>query len=71
MSAAERLLRLPEVEEKVGYKKTWIYAEVDAGRFPPPDDGRWYLSEINRYLRIRRMGGELAGKWPLRQRSAA
>lgn len=71
MSAQERMLRLAEVEEKVARKKSWIYAEIDAGRFPTPDDGRWYLSEVNRYLRLRRVGGEVAGIWPLRAKRAA
>lgn len=71
MSASERLLRLAEVEERVAHKKSWVYAEMDAGRFPEPDDGRWYLSEINRYLRIRRMAGNLVGIWPARRFRAA
>lgn len=71
MAAAERMLKLAEVEAMLGRKRTWIYSEVQAHRFPPPDDGRWYLSEVNRYLRIRRMGGEVAGVWTLRGARAA
>lgn len=67
----EKMLRLAEVEDRVGRKKTWIYAEVNAGRFPTPDDGLWFQSEINRYLRLRRVGGEVAGVWPLRAKRAA
>ena len=68
---SERMLRLAEVEERLARKKSWIYAEIDAGRFPPPDDGRWYASEVARYLRLRRVAGNVAGIWPLRQRRAA
>lgn len=67
----ERMLKLAQVEEIVARKRTWIYGEVAAGRFPPPDDGLWYASEVNRYLRLRRVAGNVAGIWPLRQRRAA
>jgi prophage regulatory protein len=31
-----KMLRLPVVEERVGYKKTRIYGLVTEGKFPPP-----------------------------------
>ena len=31
-----KMLRLPVVEERVGYKRTRIYTLVIEGRFPPP-----------------------------------
>ena len=31
-----KMLRLPVVEERVGYKRTRIYTLVTEGRFPPP-----------------------------------
>lgn len=68
---SERMLRLAEVEERLARKKSWIYAEIDAGRFPHPDDGRWYASEVSRYLRLRRAGGNVAGIWKLRPKRAA
>lgn len=32
----ERLLRLPAVKQMVGLSTSTIYAEIRAGRFPPP-----------------------------------
>jgi prophage regulatory protein len=31
-----KMLRLPAVEDRVGYKKTRIYDLISKGRFPPP-----------------------------------
>lgn len=31
-----RFLRLSEVEDKIGYKKSWIYQAIKEGRFPEP-----------------------------------
>lgn len=31
-----RLLRLPEVMNKTGYGKAWIYRLINEGLFPPP-----------------------------------
>ena len=36
MKAPERLLRLPEVEARIGLKKSTIYAMVALGTFPKP-----------------------------------
>ena len=33
---APRLIRLPEVENKVGMRKSAIYAKIQAGTFPAP-----------------------------------
>lgn len=68
---SERMLKIAEVEDRVGRKKSWIYAEVNAGRFPASDEGLWFLSEVNRYLRLRRVGGSVAGVWPERPKKAA
>ncbi len=50
----ERLLKLTEVENLVGFKKTWIYSEVNKGRFPAPiavaRSSRWRLSEVNAWI---------------------
>ncbi len=34
--AYERLLRLPEVMDRVGLGRAWIYAAIPRGDFPPP-----------------------------------
>ncbi|EJD6311972.1 TPA: helix-turn-helix transcriptional regulator [Raoultella ornithinolytica] len=31
-----RLIRLPEVLERTGYGKAWIYRLINEGRFPAP-----------------------------------
>ena len=49
-----RLLRLSEVLERVGHKKSWVYAKIAAGEFPPGlVIGRrrfWYESEVHEAL---------------------
>lgn len=36
MANTEQLLRLPAVENRVGYKRSTIYRLVQAGKFPAP-----------------------------------
>jgi len=33
---ATRLIRLPEVLERTGYGKAWIYRLINEGKFPAP-----------------------------------
>lgn len=54
--APERCLTLEDVQLRVARKKSWIYKQIRLGQFPAPDDGRWFESEINAYLRARRVG---------------
>lgn len=35
-TASTRLIRLPEVLNKTGYKKAWIYRLISEDRFPKP-----------------------------------
>jgi predicted DNA-binding transcriptional regulator AlpA len=60
---AERCLTLQDVERRIARKKTWIYQQIKKQRFPAPDHGRWYESEINAYLHARRTG-KLSGRIP-------
>jgi predicted DNA-binding transcriptional regulator AlpA len=60
---AERCLTLEQVEQRVGRKKSWIYQQIKLGAFPAPDQGRWFESEINRYLYDRRTG-KTTGRTP-------
>ena len=51
----DRVLRLPEVEETVGQKKSQIYRLIRAGQFPLPVKlgkraSGWRASEIAAYL---------------------
>jgi prophage regulatory protein len=52
--STERLLTLNQVMDKIGRKKTFIYAEINAGRFPAPVKlGRassWVESEIDAWI---------------------
>lgn len=47
-------LRLPEVAEKVGWKRPTIYKKIKAGEFPAPrKDGKmsyWLEHEINDWI---------------------
>lgn len=52
----ERLLRLPEVIERVGLKRTAIYQRAKEGRFPKPRSlgsrcTVWVESEIDGWIR--------------------
>ena len=54
-SRPRRALRMPAVEEKVGWKKSTIYAEEKAGRFPRrirlgPNSSAWFEDEIDAWL---------------------
>lgn len=52
--AAERLLRMPQVENMVGLKKTVIYDSIKAGTFPKPiklgSASVWIESEIQAWI---------------------
>lgn len=68
--ATDRWLTLAQLEEILSRRKTWIYERIERGEFPQPDEGRWYASEVDEYLRLRK-AGKLAGKcWPERKRAA-
>lgn len=55
MAQTKRILRLPKVEEKTGYKHTTIYEMVKAGSFPTPISlgpraVGWVESEIDEWI---------------------
>ena len=68
--AIDPRLSLAQVEAIVCQKKSWIYARVDRGEFPPPDEGRWYASEVREYLELRKAGRLHEARWPERRRAA-
>ena len=53
-SEARRILRLPDVLARTGMKRSWVYREIAAGRFPKPVKiGRasgWDSDAIEAYL---------------------
>jgi len=51
----EKLIRLPQVMEMCGYRKTHIYNEIKRGAFPPyininPRLSVWQLSEVEKFI---------------------
>ena len=63
ISQHERLLRLPEVAERVGLRRTAIYDRVAAGTFPSPVHVtpravRWRESDIDTWIETRPSGRE-------------
>lgn len=53
--AVDRHIRLPEVEQLTGMKRSTIYKRIGEGRFPKQIDGgsgmaRWYESEVAAWL---------------------
>ena len=54
-TTGERLLRLPEVEARIGLGKSAIYAGMKAGTFPAciklgPRAAAWTLSDIDNWI---------------------
>jgi len=49
-----RMLRLPDVLARTGMSRSWVYREIDAGRFPKPEKMgraiRWDSKAIDAYL---------------------
>lgn len=50
-----RIIRLPEVESRVGFRKTAIYAMERAGKFPRrvqlgPNSAGWVESEVESWI---------------------
>ena len=52
--ATEKLLPLPEVELRSGFKSSFIYQLIKQGKFPPPvkigNASRWRESEIQQWI---------------------
>lgn len=50
----EALLTRKQVEERIGFKRTWIYEMIKAGEFPAPKKigycTRWLDSDIEGWL---------------------
>ncbi|MBI3918167.1 MAG: AlpA family phage regulatory protein [Betaproteobacteria bacterium] len=59
------LLAIAQVCLRVGHKKSWVWQEVRAGRFPPPihcgKSARWVSSEIDAWIRERIAESRKAG----------
>ena len=58
----ERLLALPEVEERTGLKKTSLYGLIRDGKFPPPirltrRASRWPASQVQAWIADRIQAG--------------
>ena len=52
---SDTILRLPEVENKTGRKRSSIYADISEGKFPAPINlgaraVGWLESEINQWI---------------------
>lgn len=55
MPAAERFIRLPELEQLIGFKRSTIYRMVAAKRLPAPirlgaNTVAWQLSSVQRWM---------------------
>ena len=53
--ASKRLIRLPEVESKTGYRRSTIYRLAQEGKFPTPvalgaRASAWIEDEINAWI---------------------
>lgn len=65
MSTNEKILRLPQVLDKVGLKKSAIYKRIKDGQFPPPiklgaHASGWLESEVQNW--ILKQAGRLAAE---------
>jgi prophage regulatory protein len=71
---AKKILKIRDVEERTGRKKSSIYVDIKAGTFPPPislgaHSRGWIEAEIDEWIERRIMAsrnqsglGELMGK---------
>lgn len=54
MTTHQKLLRLSEVVERIGFKKSSIYLWISEGKFPQPlklgQSTRWVASEVESWL---------------------
>lgn len=54
----DRLLRLRQVEDKIGFGKSWIYQQIQLQQFPPSirlnsRHVAWLESEVDAWIRQR------------------
>ena len=57
-NTTRRILRRPEVEARVGHKRSWIYDQMEANRFPRPVEigmgsVGWFEDEIDEWVNTR------------------
>jgi predicted DNA-binding transcriptional regulator AlpA len=61
----ERLLPLPEVESRSGFKSSFIYQLIKEGKFPQPvkigTSSRWRESEVQQWIHDQ-IESDLSGK---------
>lgn len=54
---SDKFLRLPEVSEKVGLRRTAIYDKINANDFPPPiklgNVSVWLESELDAWIQAK------------------
>jgi len=65
VSQTDKILRLPQVLDKVGLKKSAIYNRIKAGQFPPPiklgtHASGWLESDVQNW--ILKQAGRMADK---------
>ncbi len=50
----EKLMKINEVEETVGFRKSTIYSRISEGEFPPPvrigKSNRWLASDVTGWI---------------------
>lgn len=58
----ESLIDIDTVTRLIGMRRTWLYDEIKAGRFPPPlkigTASRWRLGAVRRWLVELAAGGD-------------
>lgn len=62
---SERLIRIDEVQDKTGLRRSSIYEQIRAGTFPEqvklgPRAAAWYEGEITAWIASRRQVGRAA-----------
>lgn len=63
----ERLLPLPEVESRTGFKSSYLYSLIKADRFPKPvkigTASRWRESEVTAWIHAQIESGSASAKY--------
>ncbi len=64
---SQELLSIRKVADRISFSKSWIYAEMKAGRFPPPLDlgfgkNLWSSEAIDAWITAKVKNGSLERK---------
>ncbi|WP_188860051.1 helix-turn-helix transcriptional regulator [Marinobacterium nitratireducens] len=64
---ADKLLNLKQVEDLIGFKRTWIYEQVRSGTFPSPirinSRSRWSHRDVQKWITKQKQRNHRTSFW--------